>query len=146
MYTSFTSLTPSLVFAGALVAVTGTTTLARAASSDEIPTQLRNEPADDDLNGPCSLCRVNSIKAAQQVTGDVLELELYFDDESGDMFGSIELTVLLYNGDLHTLTIEDVTLPVREITVFELEPEMGWDWNDDVLHVWVEPIPASPNS
>lgn len=141
MYNSSFSL---LLAAGALVAVTGVSLFAHAASPGEIPTQLRNDPTGDDLNGPCSLCQVNSIKAAKQIIGDNARLELYFDDERGDMFGSLELTVLLHNGELHTLTIEDVNLHAQEITVFDLEPVVGWDWNDDVKHLWVEPIPAAP--
>lgn len=140
----YKSLIYSFMVAGFFVAGGGIGGIAHAATPGEIPTQLLNGPGIDDLNGPCSLCRVHSIKAAEQIVNDHTKLEIYFDDESGEMSGSLELTVLLHSGEFYVLTIEDVTLLPHEITVFELEPVVGFDWNDDVQHLWVEPIPASP--
>jgi hypothetical protein len=130
---------------GLLVTTAGVGSAAHASTTDEIPSQLRNDPLDDDLNGPCSLCRVNSIKAAEKIAGSRATLVIYFDDERGELFGSLEITVLLYNGEYHTVIIEDVSLAYEQITVFELEPGLGWDWSLDVQHLWVEPIPAGPS-
>lgn len=141
----YKSLIKSLQLAGIFVAIgsiVGIGDIAQAAAPDEIPTQLLNKPGIDDLNGPCSLCQVHSIKAAEEIVGEQTKLEIYFDDERGEMSGSLELTVLLHNGEFYVVTIENVTLSPHEITVFELEPVVGFDWNDDVQHLWVEPIPA----
>jgi hypothetical protein len=115
---------------------------AHASTWDEVPAQLRNDPLGDDLNGPCSLCRVNSLKAAKDVAGSGATLELYFDDERHPLSGSLRLTVLLYNGEYHTVTIEGVALAWRQISVVELPPVEGWDWGHDVDYVWVETLPA----
>lgn len=132
-----------------LAAVAVTTTLsipAQASTSkdDHIPTQLLNSPEDGDLNGPCSLCQVSSIKAAEDLVGSRSTLEIYFDDERGELSGYIELTILLDSGELHTLTIENVTLPYRQTVVFELPTVEDWEWTEDVRHLWVEPIPTDP--
>lgn len=136
----YTHIIHSSLVVGALLMTAGVGTDAHA-MSDEIPTQMVNEPTDGDLNGPCSLCRVKSLKTADEVAGSNATLELYFDDESGGLTGTIQLIVLTFGGNYHTVTIEDVVVDLQETEVFELEPVPGWDWNDDVKHIWAEPLP-----
>lgn len=143
-----TSLIRSYLVPVAVLALALTTSgiPAQVAIWGEIPTQLRNDPRGDDLNGPCSLCRVNSIKAAKQVAGSTATLELYFDDERHPFSGSLQLDVLLYSGEHRLVTIDGVTLAWRQVTAFELPPGQGWDWSFDASYVWVEAIPAEPSS
>lgn len=139
-----TSLIRSYLVTGAILALALTTSSfpAQVTVWDEIPTQLRNNPRGDDLNGPCSLCRVNSLKAAKQVTGSTATLELYFDDERHPFSGSLQLDVLLYSGEHRLVTIDGVKMAWRQVTVFELPSGEDWDWSIDVGYVWVEAIPA----
>ena len=96
MNTSF--IRPRLA-AAAVAASFGIATIANGADlgDREISTQLVNVPDVDDDNGACSKCRVDSVTAAQDATKESATLELYYDDERGDLLG-IELTALLSNG------------------------------------------------
>lgn len=136
---------PSLVGAGTLVIATVAVapTLARASEEPGIPTQLINDPTPGDLNGPCSVCRVHSLKAAEQPSGGA-ELEIYFEDDGGDLDGFLELTIVLHSGQIHTMLVDEVYLSHGELTSVMLEPGGSWAWSDDVRHVWVEPIPGLP--
>lgn len=140
MNTSF--IRPCLA-AGAVAASFGIATLAHGSElgDREIPTQLINVPDVDDNNGACSKCRVDSVTAAQDATKQSATLELYYDDERGDFLGSIELTVLLSDGQYRQETIEGVDLRRGESSSFEIEPGDGWSWALDAKHVWVEVVP-----
>ena len=140
MNTSF--IRPCLA-AGAVAASFGIATIAHGSDSGdrEIPTQLVNVPDVDDANGACSKCRVNSVKTAQEATQSGATLELYYDDERGAFFGTIELTILLGNGQYRSETVDGVDLLRGESSVFELDPGVGWSWALDVRHVWVEAVP-----
>ncbi len=131
-------------FRAGLAAITLCATVATVAHANEpdgpeLPTQLINTPDIGDLNGPCSLCRVDKIKTIGESTNSSATLDLYYDDDSGAFSGYIELSVLLTNGDFHYVTIEDVSLPEQEITVLDLAPGVDFSWID-VAHVWVEPL------
>lgn len=131
------------LIAGALATSLGITSIAHGAEDGdrEIPTQLLNAPDGDDLNGACSKCRVNSVKAAEQATQDGATLEIYYDDERGELHGSIELTILLMDGQYRYETIEAVDLQHGESSVFGLEDGEGWSWANDVRHLWIEVVP-----
>ncbi|MCX4239187.1 hypothetical protein [Paraliomyxa miuraensis] len=138
-----TSLIGPCLAAGALAASFGIATIAHGSQEGdrEIPTQIVNVPEVDDANGACSKCRVDSVKAALDVTQDSATLELYYDDERGDLLGTIELTILLSNGQYRLETIEGVDLQRGSSSIFDLKPGDGWSWALDVEHVWVEVVP-----
>lgn len=140
MNTSF--IRPCLV-AGALATSLGFATIAHGSEDgeQEIPAQLLNAPNGDDLNGACSKCRVTSVKVAEQATQDGATLEIYYDDERAELHGSIELTILLMDGQYRYETIEAVDLQHGESSVFELEDGEGWSWAHDVRHLWIEVVP-----
>ena len=71
----------------------------------ELPTQLINTPDVDDLTGACSKCRVASLAAAQTATEDGATVELYYADERGSFFGTVELTILLADGTYDDLYV-----------------------------------------
>ncbi|MEM7154720.1 MAG: hypothetical protein AAF799_17860 [Myxococcota bacterium] len=134
---------PSCLAFGAFLLTGGFGLVSHATpGGDPIPTQLLNEPRDGDLNGPCSLCRVNSGRAAEDSSESMPTLDIYFEDDSEGMSGDIEITVLLDNGEFHYLTFEDVALAYKQVTTFDLPPVDGWDWDVDVKHMWIETVPA----
>lgn len=139
-----TSLIRPCLAIGALAASLAIATIAHGFEDGtrEIPAQLVNVPDVDDANGACSKCRVDSVTAAQDATRDSATLELYYSDERGELFGEIELTILLNNGQYRIETIEGVDLRCGESVTFELEPGVGWNWGLDVKHVWVEVVPV----
>jgi len=111
--------------------------------ASEIPTQLSNSPDGEDLNGPCSLCRVHTIKVAETATEDGATLELYYDDDSGPFLGSIVLTILLDSGQSYSEVIDGIQLQQQETLLQELGPREDWSWTLDVKHIWVEAFPGA---
>jgi hypothetical protein len=107
-------------------------------SATEIPTQLLNTPDNDGLNAVpyCGRCRTD-LKA--QPDGSAT-LEIDYDDDYGDLHGTIELTILRYNGGARFETI-DADLESGQSALFELEADEGWTWADVEL-VLVELVPG----
>ncbi|MCA9655652.1 MAG: hypothetical protein H6712_00335 [Myxococcales bacterium] len=110
----------------------------------EIPSELVNEGTTADPNGPCSLCRVHSLGAAQGSSGEA-ELDLYFEDDGQDLVGHLRLEVELDTQEVIVIIVDDVTIDDGEIGSFVLEPGVEWSW-EDVVYVWVEPLPGSPGN
>lgn len=107
------------------------------AAGDEVPTELVSLPTGGDASGPCSLCRVKTIKDAEGTSGGAT-LELYYDDEQGRRTANIALTYRLANGEHRQEAIEGVDLVAGSTSRYPLRPGAGWDWADDVEYLWVE--------
>jgi len=111
---------------------------AQDAASGEVPTELVNQPTGGDPSGPCSLCRVKTIKDAEGTSNGGSMLELYYDDEQGYLHANIALTYRLANGEYHYQVIEGVDLVAGVTSWYELRAGDGRDWVRDVEHLWVE--------
>lgn len=108
------------------------------AAGDEVPTELVNLPTGGDASGPCSLCRVKTIKDAEGTSNAGATLELYYDDEQSRRTANISLTYQLANGEYRNEVIEGVDLVAGGTSWYPLRPGDGWDWADDVEYLWVE--------
>jgi len=111
---------------------------AEDAAGDEVPTELVNLPTGGDASGPCSLCRVKTIKDAEGTSNGSATLELYYDDEQSHISANIALTYQLANGEYRHQVIEDVDLVAGGTSWYQLRPGDGWDWARDVEYLWVE--------
>lgn len=114
---------------------------AQGAAGYEVPTELVDLPTGGDASGPCSLCRVKTIKDAEGTSSGGATLELYYyddDDEQGPLHANIFLTYRLTNGEHRHEVIEGVDLVVGSTSRYPLRPGDGWDWAHDVEHLWVE--------
>jgi hypothetical protein len=111
---------------------------AQDAAGDEVPTELINQPTGGDASGPCSLCRVKTIKDAEGTSKGGAALELYYDDEQGSIHANIALTYRLANGEYCHQIIEGVDLVAGGTSWYKLQPGDGWDWARDVEYLWVE--------
>lgn len=108
------------------------------AASDEVPTELINQPTGGDASGPCSLCRVKTIKDAEGTSNGGATLELYYEDERGRLHADITVTYQLANGEYRHQVIEDVDLVAGGTSWYQLRPGDGWGWARDVEYLWVE--------
>lgn len=111
-------------------------------AGDEVPTELVNLSTGGDASGPCSLCRVKTIKDADKdgegTSTAGATLELYYDDEQGPLHANIALTYQLTNGEHGHEIIKGVDLVAGSTSRYPLRPGHGWDWADDVEYLWVE--------
>lgn len=135
MSLSIKSLALALATVTSAFAFGGNAQATEPAHTVDIPAQLINTPDVDDATGPCSLCRVHKIKVSdpQQQEAD---LEIYYDDDSGTFTGQLELTLLMYDGQYQTRTVETVVLLEQEQVLVPLPSDI--DWAGDVQHAWVE--------
>lgn len=103
----------------------------------EVPSELINEPDEDDMNGPCSQCAIRTIKQTEDADSPPI-LEVYFDDDRSSFCGTLELEALLSDGTTELTLLEDVVLSAQEISAFTLE-DMPWSW-EKVTQIWVVPV------
>lgn len=115
----------------------------QGAAGDEVPTELVNLPTGGDASGPCSLCRVKTIKDAEGTSSGGATLELYYDDEQARRTADLSLTYQLANGEQGNAVIEGVDLVAGGTSWYPLRPGEGWDWAHDVEHLWVEVTDAN---
>jgi hypothetical protein len=111
---------------------------AQDAAGDEVPTELINRPTGGDASGPCSLCRVKTIKDAEGTSNGSATLELYYDDEQSSLHANITVTYQLANGEYGHQVVEGVDLVAGGTSWYPLRPGDGWSWANDVEYLWVE--------
>jgi len=127
----------ALALATACFAIGGLASATEPTPIVELPAQLINMPDVEDATGPCSLCLVDKVKVTDPEKQEAA-LEIFYNDDDGAFIGDIEMTVLLYSGQYHTVRVEGVQLQLGELAMVDLPAEVEWVWADDVRHTWVE--------
>jgi len=99
-----------------------------AVAGGSVTTQLANPPVSGDPDGTCSRCQVNDMTIGSSSTSAVLEL--YFEDNGGDLDADIQVRVLLDNGGTREVLVEDVELVHQETEILSIPSGSDWDWDD----------------
>lgn len=113
-----------------------------ACGPDLVPLVLTGTDPQDPEPYPiptCSKCRKLALQRQSTATGTQGELGLVFHGEPGGFEGDIEVTVVLIDGSMQVVTIEDVALDEDEEAQWVLE---GPSWEQAEM-AWLTFVPAA---